>query len=88
MAARIRKETGIATQVVGMIITPRQAEGIIESEQADMVCLARCFLDDPRWVWHAAEELNAPVHYPPQYERARRAVWPGAGILRPFKERE
>ncbi len=88
MAARIRKETGMATQVVGMILTPSQAEEIIKSGQADMVCLARCFLDDPRWVWHAAEELNARVHYPPQYERARRSVWPGAGILRPFKDRE
>jgi 2,4-dienoyl-CoA reductase-like NADH-dependent reductase (Old Yellow Enzyme family) len=51
-----------------------------------MVCLARAFLDDPRWVWHAAEELNATVYYPPQYERARRSAWPGAAMLRPLKE--
>lgn len=85
-AARVRGETGLATQVVSMIIQPQQAEGIIASGQADMVCLARAFLDDPRWVWHAAEELNASVHYPHQYERARRSAWPGAAMLRPLKE--
>jgi len=85
-AARIKGETGLATQVVGMIIRPQQAEEIIASGQADMVCLARAFLDDPRWVWHAAEELNATVHYPPQYERARRSAWPGAAMLRPLKK--
>lgn len=85
LAAKIKKETGISTQVVGMILTPSQAEDIVKSEQADMVCLARCFLDDPRWVWHAAEEFNAPVHYPLQYERARRSAWKGAEILRPGK---
>jgi 2,4-dienoyl-CoA reductase-like NADH-dependent reductase (Old Yellow Enzyme family) len=82
-AGRIKKESGIATQAVGMILTPVQAEEIIESGQADMVCLARAFLDDPRWVWHAAERLGADVHYPPQYERAKRAVWPGAVLVRP-----
>jgi len=85
-AAKVKRETGLATQVVGMIIQPQQAEDIIASGQADMVCLARAFLDDPRWVWHAAEELNATVHYPPQYERARRSAWPGAAILRPLKK--
>ncbi len=39
-AARVRGETGLATQVVGMIIRPQQAEEIIASGQADMVCLA------------------------------------------------
>jgi 2,4-dienoyl-CoA reductase-like NADH-dependent reductase (Old Yellow Enzyme family) len=85
-AGRVKRETGLTTQVVGMIIQPRQAEEIIASGQADMVCLARAFLDDPRWVWHAAEELNATVHYPSQYERARRSAWPGAAMLRPLKE--
>jgi 2,4-dienoyl-CoA reductase-like NADH-dependent reductase (Old Yellow Enzyme family) len=43
-----------------------------------MVALARAFLDDPRWVWHAAERLGAAIAYPPQYARAAAAVWPGA----------
>ena len=43
-----------------------------------MVALARAFLDDPRWVWHAAERLGAAISYPPQYARVAPAVWPGA----------
>jgi 2,4-dienoyl-CoA reductase-like NADH-dependent reductase (Old Yellow Enzyme family) len=82
-AERISKEAGIATQVVGMIVLPEQAEGIVASGQADMVCLARAFLDDPRWVWHAAEKLGSSAYYPHQYERARRSAWPGAKLVRP-----
>ena len=82
-AARIRHETGIATQTVGMILKPEQAEEIIASGKADMVTLARAFLDDPRWVWHAAESLGGSAYYPPQYARASRSAWPGAALLRP-----
>lgn len=83
-AAQIRKEAGIATRAVGMIVKPEQAEEIIASGKADMVALARAFLDDPRWVWHAAEKLGGSVHYPPQYARASRSLWPGAALLRPL----
>ncbi|MGH9356340.1 MAG: NADH:flavin oxidoreductase/NADH oxidase [Terriglobia bacterium] len=82
-AAKVRHETGIATQAVGMILKPEQAEEIIASGKADMVTLARTFLDDPRWVWHAAERLGGSVYYPPQYARASRSAWPGAALLRP-----
>ena len=82
-AARVRHNAGIATQTVGMILKPEQAEEIIASGNADMVALARAFLDDPRWVWHAAEKLGDSAHYPPQYMRASRSVWPGAALLRP-----
>ncbi|MGH9437224.1 MAG: NADH:flavin oxidoreductase/NADH oxidase [Terriglobia bacterium] len=83
LAARVRKETGIATQSVGMIFKPEQAEEIIASGKADLVALARALLDDPRWPWHAAEKLGGSVHYPPQYERASSSLWPGAALLRP-----
>jgi NADPH2 dehydrogenase len=39
-----------------------------------MVSLARGFLWDPRWAWHAAQELGATPRIPPQYLRARPAV--------------
>jgi 2,4-dienoyl-CoA reductase-like NADH-dependent reductase (Old Yellow Enzyme family) len=48
-----------------------------------MVALARGFLDDPRWVWHAAERLGAKAEYPPQYARSRPELWPGAKLARP-----
>jgi 2,4-dienoyl-CoA reductase-like NADH-dependent reductase (Old Yellow Enzyme family) len=84
-AERVKNETDMAVQTVGMVLTPEQAEGIIASGQADMVCLARAFLDNPRWVWHAAEGLGADAFYPRQYERARRSAWPGASLVRPLK---
>ena len=77
-AERIRRETGIVTRAVGMIVEPHQANEIVASGKADMVALARAFLDDPRWVWHAADTLGATAACPPQYQRARPATWPGA----------
>jgi NADPH2 dehydrogenase len=65
-----------------MILTPQQAEQIIASGQADMVAIARGFIDNPRWVWHAAEVLGAQAVYPPQYERGQSKYWPGARVLR------
>jgi 2,4-dienoyl-CoA reductase-like NADH-dependent reductase (Old Yellow Enzyme family) len=83
MAAKVKAETGIVTRAVGLIAEPAQAESIITSGQADFVALARAFLDDPRWVWHAAERLGAPINYPPQYARISAAQWPGAAMVRP-----
>jgi 2,4-dienoyl-CoA reductase-like NADH-dependent reductase (Old Yellow Enzyme family) len=75
-AARIRREAGIPTITVGLILRPRQAEEIIAGGQADMVALARGMLNNPRWVWHAAQELGAEAAYPPQYWRCHPAKWP------------
>ena len=54
---------------VGQITQAQQAETILRSGQADMVALARGMLYDPRWVWHAAQELGDNPVYPPQYAR-------------------
>jgi 2,4-dienoyl-CoA reductase-like NADH-dependent reductase (Old Yellow Enzyme family) len=83
MAAKVRAGSGLATRAVGMILEPAQAEAIVASGQADFVALARALLDDPRWVWHAAERLGASIAYPPPYARVAPAGWPGAAIVRP-----
>ena len=83
MAAKVRAETGIVTRAVGLIVEPAQAEAIVASGQADCVAMARAFLDNPRWVWHAAERLGARIAYPPQYARAAPCRWPGAAMARP-----
>jgi NADPH2 dehydrogenase len=83
LAERIRRDVGIATRAVGLIVEPRQAERILVDGQADMVALARAFLDNPRWAWHAAEALGASTPVPVQYQRLRRDQWPGANIVRP-----
>ena len=80
IADQIRREAAIAMRVVGMIANPKQAEAIVAGGHADMVALARAFLDDPHWGWHAAQVLGGDVTHPPQYQRAAAAVWPGATL--------
>ena len=82
-AAKVKQGAPIAVRAVGMIAAPAQAEEIVASGKADMVALARGLLDDPRWVWHAAEKLGAKAEYPPQYARTRPELWPGAKLARP-----
>jgi 2,4-dienoyl-CoA reductase-like NADH-dependent reductase (Old Yellow Enzyme family) len=77
-AAKVRAETGLPVRAVGLISRAKQAEEIVASGQADMVALARAFLDDPRWGWHAAAELGATIAYPRQYERCHHSLWPGS----------
>jgi 2,4-dienoyl-CoA reductase-like NADH-dependent reductase (Old Yellow Enzyme family) len=69
-AEAVRKQAGIATVGVGLITTPHQAEQAIAGGQADLVAIARAWLWNPRWVWHAAAELGAQVMPPMQYNRA------------------
>lgn len=71
-AEKIKKETGILTGAVGLITKANEAKQIIESQQADVVLLARQFLRDPYFPLHAAKELDADVTWPVQYERAKR----------------
>ena len=79
-AAKVKREAGIATRAVGMIATPKQAQSIIAEGKADMVALARGFLHNPHWGWHAAQQLGAEVARPPQYARVAPKVWPGAAL--------
>ncbi|MFY9895155.1 MAG: NADH:flavin oxidoreductase/NADH oxidase [Xanthobacteraceae bacterium] len=80
IAEQVRRETGIPTRVVGRIVSPKQAEAIVAEGRADMVALARAFLDDPHWGWHAAQVLGGEVTRPPQYYRVSPAVWPGTAL--------
>jgi 2,4-dienoyl-CoA reductase-like NADH-dependent reductase (Old Yellow Enzyme family) len=80
---QIRNEAQVKTRAVGMIADPDQAEEILASGKADMIAMARAFLDNPRWVWHAAERFGVALDYPPQYARSRHDLWPGAKLARP-----
>jgi 2,4-dienoyl-CoA reductase-like NADH-dependent reductase (Old Yellow Enzyme family) len=70
LAARVRREGGIATAAVGLITDAHQADAIVRSGQADMVFLARQLLRDPYWPLHSAKVLGATVTWPVQYQRA------------------
>lgn len=74
-AERIRREVGVKTRAVGLIVTPQQAQEIVANGSADMVAVARAFLDDPRWAWHAADALGATAHFPEPYHHVRNAGW-------------
>lgn len=80
-AEKIRNEAGIATMAVGLIGTAQQAEAIIADGRADLVCMARGAMWDPRFAWHAAEELGAEAPYAPRtmpcHPSARPWLFPG-----------
>jgi 2,4-dienoyl-CoA reductase-like NADH-dependent reductase (Old Yellow Enzyme family) len=69
-AARIRRQSGIATGAVGMITDPEQAEQILVNGEADVILLARELLRDPYFPMHAANKLGAKLTPPVQYGRA------------------
>ena len=69
-AERIRRDTGIATMAVGLIIEPAQAEAVLVEGKADLVAIAREALYDPNWPLHAAALLGADQDFgawPKQY---------------------
>lgn len=84
-AERIRRETGVPTGAVGMIVDPAQADHIVRSGQADVVFLARELLRDPYWPLRAGRELGAATPWPAQYLRAAPR---GAPMRVPAPERD
>jgi 2,4-dienoyl-CoA reductase-like NADH-dependent reductase (Old Yellow Enzyme family) len=70
-AERIRREAGIATGAVGMILAPEQADHVIRTGQADLVLLARELLRDPHFPLRAAKALGHEGPWPRQYLRAK-----------------
>jgi 2,4-dienoyl-CoA reductase-like NADH-dependent reductase (Old Yellow Enzyme family) len=70
IAARIRREAGIATATVGLITDAGQAEDILQRGDADLIEMAREFLRDPYFPRRGAKELGGSVRVPEQYERA------------------
>jgi NADPH2 dehydrogenase len=80
-AEKVKKEAGIVTMSVGLITGARQAEEIVASGKADLIVLGRGIMYDPRWAWHAAEELGAETAYAPKmmacHPKLRPQVFPG-----------
>lgn len=70
-AERIKKETGILTGAVGLITEVKQAEEILDKDQADLILIARASLRDPYFALHAAKTLEEDVSWPIQYHRAK-----------------
>ena len=69
-AERVRKDAGVKTMAVGLILTAEQAEEALRAGRADLIAIAREALFDPNWPHHAAQALGADpqmAHWPVQY---------------------
>ncbi|MDQ8030443.1 MAG: NADH:flavin oxidoreductase/NADH oxidase [Bordetella sp.] len=62
-ADRLRRDAGMATVAVGLIIEPAHAESVIAKGQADLVAVGREMLFDPFWAHHAAAALGVDPEY-------------------------
>lgn len=69
-AARIRREAGVPTGAVGLIVEPEHAEQIVADGEADLVLLGRELLREPYWPLRAAAKLGVTPTWPSQYLRA------------------
>jgi 2,4-dienoyl-CoA reductase-like NADH-dependent reductase (Old Yellow Enzyme family) len=69
-AERVRREAGVLTMAVGLILTPQQAEEALQGGRADLVAIGREALYDPNWPLHAALALGVDAQFgqwPVQY---------------------
>ncbi|MDA8107692.1 MAG: NADH:flavin oxidoreductase/NADH oxidase [Betaproteobacteria bacterium] len=78
-AEKVKREAGVATMAVGLIVHAQQAEAILREGRADLVALAREMLYNPNWAMDAARKLGADPEFalvPPPYRwwLARRAA--------------
>jgi 2,4-dienoyl-CoA reductase-like NADH-dependent reductase (Old Yellow Enzyme family) len=57
-AERVRKEVGIASMAVGIILEAQQAEAILQNEQADLIAVGRQSQFNPNIAHHWAHDLG------------------------------
>lgn len=74
-AAQIRRETGIRTMAVGLIVDPHQAQTIVSSGQADIVALGHGALRDPHFPLHAQQTLDTADPQNPYSDWSIQAGW-------------
>jgi 2,4-dienoyl-CoA reductase-like NADH-dependent reductase (Old Yellow Enzyme family) len=69
-AARIRRDTGVKTMAVGLILSGAAANAVIADGSADLVALGRMALGEPYFPYRAARELGVELKWPEHYRRA------------------
>jgi 2,4-dienoyl-CoA reductase-like NADH-dependent reductase (Old Yellow Enzyme family) len=79
-AERVRREAGVPSMAVGLIVDPEYAEQILREERADLIAIGREALYNPFWPRHAAQVLERekgfadwPVQYAWWLERRARS---------------
>ncbi|HVB48412.1 MAG TPA: NADH:flavin oxidoreductase/NADH oxidase, partial [Burkholderiales bacterium] len=82
-AEKVKREAGIASMAVGLIVRAEQAEAILREGRADLIALAREMLYNPNWAMDAAQKLGVDPEFtlvPPPYRwwlAKRAAALPG-----------
>ena len=71
LAEAVKKDAEIATGAVGLIKTAKQAEEILQNEQADLIFVAREILRNPYLPVRGSFKNKDHCFFPPQYERAK-----------------
>ncbi len=69
-AEAVKRDGGISSQAVGLILEPEMAESILQEGKADLIAIGREALLDPYWAHHAARTLQADPEFeswPTQY---------------------
>ncbi len=77
-AEKLRKEGGVLSMAVGLIVHADQAEQILQQGRADLIALARELLYNPNWPMDAAQKLGLDPAFtlvppPSAYWLAKRA---------------
>jgi 2,4-dienoyl-CoA reductase-like NADH-dependent reductase (Old Yellow Enzyme family) len=72
-SAALRRETGVLTAAVGLIVHAEQAEAILANGDADLVALAREMIYNPNWAIDAAQKLGVDPTF--AVTRRRTAFW-------------
>ena len=71
LAAKIKSKTGIKTGAVGLIKSAKQAEEILQNNQADLIFVARELLRNPYLPVRGSFKNNDDCFFPHQYDRAK-----------------
>jgi len=58
-AERLKRDGGVMSMAVGLIVHADQAEGILQNGQADLIAIAREAMYNPNWPMDAAIKLGA-----------------------------
>ena len=62
-SAAVKRQAGITTMTVGLILDGPQAEAILQAGDADLIAIGRQALYDPFWALHAAQELGCDADF-------------------------
>jgi len=69
LAKKIKKQTNMIVRTAGMITSFNQAKKIIENGSADLVVIARKFINDPNWLIRSIKKETGKISVPNQYKR-------------------